>query len=336
MYSSATDNKVYKQLDTEVEHIYINGELYKLESYAYGIGKPVGSADDFHELLLQWNESSTEGKFAPTDGTKILAHPPNHRVLLSEEPIEAIWLRLRQLQSVTLAIKSVRERAKEENIRLDNEAVHAKAEGIAFALRNSEDYFHASEAHNVSQRVLNLYYGSLAFAFAEILASPTGAKTLGEIEKITKQGHGLYMIDGDREGLEHLIVGAIGTGFFPFWMKSMGLPVDEFPMKKPRSFKDLWWDALPIHHSPFERNALILPFGVVGEYRSICIVLLYGLSIVVRYRPSVWRRVQEGDLNHMRVLIEAFLAVAERILPEQFLEKVTGRKVFAKQPGSLF
>ena len=40
--------------------------------------------------------------------------------------------------------------------------------------------------------------------------------------------------------------------------------------------KDLWWDALPIHHSPFERNALIVPmFGGVGEYRAICIVLLF-------------------------------------------------------------
>lgn len=101
--------------------------------------------------------------------------------------------------------------------------------------------------------------------------------------------------------------------------------------------KETWWEALPIHHSPFERNALVLPiFSAVGEYRAICVVLLYALSIVVRYRPSVWRRVQEGDLDHMRVLIEAFLAAAERVLPEQFLEKVTGQRVFAKQPGSLF
>ena len=92
-----------------------------------------------------------------------------------------------------------------------------------------------------------------------------------------------------------------------------------------------------MHHSPFERQALILPiFGGVAEYRAICVVLLYALSIVVRYRPSVWRRVQEGDLDHMRVLIEAFLAVVERVLPEQFLEKVTGQPVFAKQPGSFF
>jgi hypothetical protein len=64
--------------------------------------------------------------------------------------------------------------------------------------------------------------------------------------------------------------------------------------------------------------------------------LLYALSITVRYRPSIWRRVQEGDLDHMRVLIEAFLAVVERVLHEQFLEKVTDQRTFAKQPGLFF
>jgi hypothetical protein len=38
----------------------------------------------------------------------------------------------------------------------------------------------------------------------------------------------------------------------------------------------------------------------------------------------------------MRVLIEAFLAVVERVLPEQFLEAITGQRVFVKQPGAFF
>jgi hypothetical protein len=97
------------------------------------------------------------------------------------------------------------------------------------------------------------------------------------------------------------------------------------------------WDALHIHQCPFAPQALIRPiFGVIGEYRAISVVLLYALSITVRYRPSIWRRVQEGDLDHMRVLIEAFLAVVERVLHEQFLEKVTDQRTFAKQPGLFF
>jgi len=72
----------------------------------------------------------------------------------------------------------------------------------------------------------------------------------------------------------------------------------------------------------------------VNEYRALCFTVLYALSIIVRYRPSVWRRVQEGDLDHMRALIEAFLAVVERVLPEQFLLSVTDSKIYVKQPGS--
>jgi hypothetical protein len=101
--------------------------------------------------------------------------------------------------------------------------------------------------------------------------------------------------------------------------------------------KPVHWHALRIHQSPFVPQALIRPiFGNIDEYRAICVVLLYALSIIVRYRPSIWRRVQEGDLDQMRVLIEAFLAVVERVLPEQFLEKVTGQRVFAKLSGSFY
>ena len=100
---------------------------------------------------------------------------------------------------------------------------------------------------------------------------------------------------------------------------------------------DHWWGALDVHRSAYERSALILPaFGRVRQYRAVCLAILYGLSIVVRYRPSLWRRVQEGDLDHMRALVEAFLAVAERVLPEQFLESVAGEKVSIHQPGSFF
>lgn len=447
MYTSATKNAVYKALATQAEHIFIKGDLYKLESYAYGIDTPVTSADDFQTLLVEWNDASSEGKFAPEIPLgEHTARKPKHRTLLSETPIEAIWLRLRQLSSVTLARKLVSARAREANVVFDADTLDTKAQGVAFALRNAIDYFQLRDSQNVSQRVLNLYYGSLSFAFAEMLAAPSGPATLADIEASTKQGHGLCTIDGEVEGLENLVVGVIASGFFPTWMKFLDVPTADFPSRKPRVYDDLkkqpadtwvtieglfaripevadlfadifdgkpawvtpvydqnanqgpslfgnqerptttyaillddssrltkediaefpgpvsqiaevasdepgrhfrvavdwagkeiWWDALPLHHSPFERTALIKPlFGNVGQYRAICIALLYALSIVVRYRPSVWRRVQEGDLDHLRVLTEAFLAVVERVLPEQFLEQVTGQRIFAKQPGSLW
>lgn len=397
-------------------------------------------------MLIAWNEAGTDGRFAPPakEEAGIRGQPPDHRLLLAEQPIEAIWLRIRQLQSVTLARKMIDGRARAAKTDLAADALDSKAEGVAYALRDAADYFQ-TQAQSVNQRVLNLYYGTLSFAFAEMLSSPAGPATLRKIETSTKAGHGLYTIDGTTDAIEELVVGLLATGFFPSWTSFMEMPTEALPRKKARKYDDLaglpseswvtlerlfaripevadlhreifegppawvtpvydeeanrpasshrkqdkpqktyvrlvddsgritketiaelpgpigqidevhsddpgrhfrvlvdhsgmktWWEALPLHHGPFERNALLLPvFGVVGEYRAICLVLLYALSIVVRYRPSLWRRVQEGDLDHMRALIEAFLAVVERTLPEQFLETVTGQRVFAKQPGSL-
>lgn len=438
LYTSATDNAIYKRLTLQVENIFVNGDLYMLDSFAYGLNKPVSKADDFHTLLLQWNQGSSEGKFAPIppDSPPIAVGSRSERILSSEEPIQAIWLRLRQFQSVSLAKKLVEARAQKEGIDLDSRVIRSKAEGVAYSLRNASDYFQTKEVRNLSQRILNLYYGSMAFATAEMLALPKGQASLAEIEKHTKQGHGLYVLDGPYNGLDHLMIGVNNQGFFPAWMKSINLDVSHFPSKKatdheklmegpPTSWLPLerlfasipeisdlfseifpgkprwvtfayaqtenrlpngartyvrfidnsarltkediaefpgpiseiapvnaragshfrvaishpenvsWWSVLQEHHSPFQRHALILPiFGVVNEYRAICLALLYSLSIVVRYRPSVWRLAQEGDLDHMRVLIEAFLAVVERVLPEQFLETVTGQRVFARQPGA--
>jgi hypothetical protein len=286
----------------------------------------------------------------------------------------------------------------------------------------------------------------MAFAFAEMLAGPMGPSTLAEIEDSTKQGHGLYTVDGRTSDLRDIVIGVIRSGFFPSWVRFLGKDVGWIPERKAKAFREIdalpegscltleglfaripevsdlfldifdspalwlhpaddmmanisgfsisasvrttrtyavftdvsgrlskedvaafpgplseiktiaskgryrrfqvavdhegketWWDALEVHTSPLGRTAVIKPvFNNVSEYRAICFVLLYALSIIVRYRPSIWRRVQEGDLDHLRVLIEAFLAVVERVLPEQFLASVYGNRIFAKQPGSIF
>lgn len=411
---------------------------------------PFVSASAFQMVLVEWNRASSPGKFAPDDladtGDGLEEGGEDVRILLSETPIEAIWLRLRQLESVRLSRKLIQQRAAQAGVALDEPTLVSKSEGIAFALRNASDYYNASQTRNVSQRILNLYYGTMAFAFTEMLAAPRGPLTLDEIENSTKKGHGLYTLDGVTSDLKDLVVGVKRSGFFSYWLTTLGtetawMPADvtkaieglakvppdswstleglfaripeisdlfveifdspvmwlnpnydmganrnglsfssEFqpgrtygvftdvsgrqtkedvasypaPLSEiqrvgsegsERRFKAAvdhalggsWWDVLDMHGSPFVRGAMIRPiFRDVKQYRTISFVLLYALSIVVRYRPSVWRRVQEGDLDHMRVLIEAFLSVVERVLPEQFLKSITGSRIYVAQPGSLF
>lgn len=447
LYSSATNHDVYRRLACRVDAIFIHGAPYQLQSFAREFADQVLQFDHFHATLVEWNGETSSGKLAPGALDAEIVGDPDRlpaRLLLSETPIDAIWLRLKQFQSVRLAERLVAERATREGIPLEKDAIEHKAQGLAFTLRNAADYFMASQTRPVSQRVLGLYYGAMAFAFSEMLARPDGAKTLAEIEERTKQGHGLYAIDGETGDFGDILVGTIRSGFFGQWLATIGIPMDEVPAAKPKSHGDamalagetvisleglfaripelsdlfldifegpawwlepdydqeanagmhtagvrpvvtrtyailkdaskrlgvedvagfpgpiselqplpssprarrfraaidhdprqIWWNALPLHHSPLGPTGLIKPiFGAVGEYRAICFVLLYTLSIIVRYRPSVWRRVQEGDLDHVRVLIEAFLEVVERVLPEQFLAIVTGEQISAKQPGS--
>ena len=99
---------------------------------------------------------------------------------------------------------------------------------------------------------------------------------------------------------------------------------------------DLWWDVLPTFTSPFDNSIALLLFPTVGglwRYRTIAVMTLYALSIMVRYMPSAWRRIEGGDEDQYLALVRASLAVWERVLPEYFLASIAGETVRTSQPG---
>jgi hypothetical protein len=136
LYSSATSNNVYKQLAGEVSVIFFNGQPYMVESFAMGVSIPVKPIDDFQPLLIEWNRESSTGKFAPTttkaEETCIGELQAPRRVLLSETPIEAVWARLAQLKSATLARKMVDRRAQLESLSLEPSTHCVKGRGRCF------------------------------------------------------------------------------------------------------------------------------------------------------------------------------------------------------------
>ena len=97
--------------------------------------------------------------------------------------------------------------------------------------------------------------------------------------------------------------------------------------------------ALPTFTSPFVNSVGLLLFPTVGglrEYRTIAVMTLYALSIMVRYLPSAWRRIEGGDEDQYLALVRASLAVWERVLPEHFLESIAWERVRTGQPGTFF
>ncbi|MFS2096368.1 hypothetical protein ACCC96_25510 [Pseudomonas sp. Pseusp11] len=100
---------------------------------------------------------------------------------------------------------------------------------------------------------------------------------------------------------------------------------------------DFWHEALLLHRSPYlSSSALILPvLGGVQEYRVTSLAILYSLSILVRYMPGSWRRVEGGDWDQHLGVMRAVLDVFERILPQEFLESISGENVYTSLPGGL-
>jgi hypothetical protein len=440
LYTSATDNRHYKALDAAVDHIFTNGALYDIESFAHGIAKPVAPIGEFFPVLVAWNKElvpETHKPLPPARARRV-------RHITGENPLAGIWSRLDQFTSVTLAEKLITRRAMEESSPLTPETIKNKAEGVAFTLRNASDYFRGLPFESLNKRILSLYYGVLALASAEMLASPQGRADLNEIEGFTNQGHGLHLLPstGDFGGFS---VCLRGIGFFPHWHSFLGHDISHLPKsssKKPTSQSDLekqpagtvttmrellsaipelgdlfldvfqiapswivpvymleqngfgpmgktestyirlvdasgripeaqiraadwpiteitpvaagaeggseyrtrvshaghkfWYEVLPVHHSPFRQSpALILPVMGISEFRTIAIVTLYALSILVRYMPSAWRRVEGGDWDEHLSLVKSALGVFERLLPEQFLESIIGERIHASQPGCL-
>ena len=424
LHSCATANSVYKELDRTVDLIVLNGSFYHLESYAYGIETKVIEKSTIQSYVIKWNSLVSVGKISAGGPKKPKLKPRGFTShIQSESPINQIWSRIKQFKTRGLAKKLIFERYAAASKVCSSEDLDLKAEGLAFCIQNGCDYFEAASKQKLNQRIVSLYYGAIAFASAEMLASPDGPVSLEEVENITKNGHGLYTLDSiDENSFEGFVVGVLSNGFFKEWVDFLGCDISAFPSKKPKNpgdidlsknevttlielfsripeledlffmvtnspvnwlnldsddeanggyslhkprsretyitisdisgsksiediaslslpleqieyqkskypglhFKALikhpdhesWNGALKLHHTPFTGTSWIIPvFGSVSDYRVICIVLLYALSILVRYRPSIWREVESGKYENYLVLTEEFLGVYERLAP---------------------
>lgn len=442
LYSCATDNAVYKKLDKSVDLIVLNGGFYHLESYAYGISTKVIELGSLQKYIIQWNAAASDGKISLGGQEPPKAKPKEFSGRIqSENPIHQIWSRIRQFRTRGLAEKLILQRCERSNVQLGAQVVKEKAAGLAFCVQNGCDYFETASKQKLNQRIVSLYYGAMAFASAEMAASASGPNSLKRIEKITKQGHGLYTYDSRTDNaFEDFLIGIQANGFFSYWVKFLGCDISEFPNGKPKKneldvqgdhvttlvdlfshipeledlfrmvtdrpthwlnfnykiewngrfgerqkdasyvkitdtsctqtvedianldlpieqieyatsdwpgghFKVLvnhpnhehWYGALRQHSSPFTSSSYIIPvFGSVGEYRCIAVVILYALSILVRYRPSIWREVVSGKYENYLALTDEFISVYERMGPQLFLEALLDTQVRGVQSGSMF
>jgi hypothetical protein len=96
---------------------------------------------------------------------------------------------------------------------------------------------------------------------------------------------------------------------------------------------ELWWDHFPHYKSDYTATSVIAPFWGTADAMALHLMILYGLSIVVRYMPSLWQRVEVGPLDHVHALLEGYLAAFDRVGPAMALNRITGVRLELSQPG---
>ena len=97
-----------------------------------------------------------------------------------------------------------------------------------------------------------------------------------------------------------------------------------------------WWQHLPTYKSGYCGTSLIVPlWGTIRDPFIIHFVVLYALSIIVRYLPSLWHEIEYGDLDHIRALIEHYIVIVDGVLPQMAVERITGKRLQVVHPGSM-
>jgi hypothetical protein len=133
------------------------------------------------------------------------------------------------------------------------------------------------------------------------------------------------------------------------YLNSMSLPIKDLQIEedKPAGSKYFvgsfrhpigshWWQHLQTYKSGYCGTSLIVPlWGTIQDPFIIHFVVLYALSIIVRYLPSLWHEIEYGELDHIRALIEHYIVIVDGVLPQMAVERITGKRLHVVQPGSM-
>lgn len=96
-----------------------------------------------------------------------------------------------------------------------------------------------------------------------------------------------------------------------------------------------WHQHLDLYKSNYCGTTYIVPlFNVIHDPIVLNLMLMYGLSILVRYLPELWYRVTMGDLNHIGSLVEYYLSIFDQVMPLKMLERITEKRILIVAPGT--
>jgi len=139
-----------------------------------------------------------------------------------------------------------------------------------------------------------------------------------------------------------------GQGITPEYLAALDLPIDDirFERSEVRNRSEIvgelnhplsehWAKRLSLYHSQTGTSLIAPLWGHIVDPFIIHFMTLYALSIVVRYLPSVWYEIEHGPLDHIRALLEQYVAIVDVALPKMGVERIAGVRMNVIYPGSL-
>jgi len=446
IYSQHTQKAVFEKIFKCSPICFIRGEVDEDCFFTKGMSLKIYSFSDIMELVKDWNAEAEDDKIETLEksaNAELLETKKGLREVIhitAENPQNKIWDMIRALKSERICINVLKQKMLLENCKLGDEIIVEKAKGLRYLTQNAIDYFEAS-TNNLTQRLLNLYYGTVSFVESEIISNVGNNHTMHKLEESTKYGHGLWTLNPENGNVGDMEIGILRNGLFSSWMESRDIDLSFACEKRPKSKEEVekllrmqhhsfnslllrlpelddlfqlmnsdntplyvishglielnntgglyskqnytannkgtyvgltdrsgkmtltdlkglrkpvkqlesysniysdvthkafvshdtghWHDHVNIHISPFGSETLILPmFNEIDEWEVVAFVVLYALSIIVRYLPTVWWEVQYGELNEYLVLVERLSEACERLFPQIFLQKIMGKKIY--------
>lgn len=98
---------------------------------------------------------------------------------------------------------------------------------------------------------------------------------------------------------------------------------------------ELWWHYVTTHKSGYCGTSVIVPFWGTQDPFILHLVVLYTLSIIVRYLPDTWYEIEHGKLDYINSLLENYLAIFDSVLPKLAVERLTKIHLVVTSPDSM-
>jgi hypothetical protein len=138
-----------------------------------------------------------------------------------------------------------------------------------------------------------------------------------------------------------------GEGVTPEYLSSLGFPIANFRSEiEPLAGKEeiigtykhpsheQWHESINLYRSDVGSSLIAPLWGREPDIFLLHFMALYALSIVVRYLPSLWYKIEHGELDHVRALLEHYVTVVDSVVPKLATERIIGKDLAVVNPGS--